>query len=95
MIQESKEPVNLFDSHKQLQDIIDTNHPLVQLADSIDWESIEEELSEAYPSTTGHPNKFHVTNPQKPDYKGITANNCYNKTTKKQYLHYKNLAVSE
>jgi len=57
MIQESKEPVNLFDSHKQLQDIIDTNHPLVQLADSIDWESIEEELSEAYPSTTGHPNK--------------------------------------
>jgi IS5 family transposase len=57
MIQESKEPVNLFDSHKQLQNIIDTNHPLVQLADSIDWESIEEELSEAYPSATGHPNK--------------------------------------
>jgi IS5 family transposase len=57
MIQESKEPVNLFDSHKQLKDIIDTNHPLVQLADSIDWESIEKELSKAYPSTTGHPNK--------------------------------------
>jgi len=57
MIQESKPPVNLFDSHKQLQDIIDSNHPLVQLADSIDWESIEEELSSAYPSKTGHPNK--------------------------------------
>ncbi len=57
MIQESNEPINLFDSHKQLRDIIDTNHPLVQLADSIDWGSIEEELKEAYPSTTGHPNK--------------------------------------
>ena len=41
MVQESKPLVNLFDSHKQLQDIIDTNHPLVKLADSIDWESIE------------------------------------------------------
>ena len=57
MVQESKAPVNLFDSHKQLRDIIDTNHPLVKLADSIDWESIEEELKEAYPSNTGHPNK--------------------------------------
>ena len=57
MIQESKKPVNLFESHKQLHDIIDNNHPLVQLADSIDWQSIEEELSQAYPSTTGHPNK--------------------------------------
>jgi IS5 family transposase len=57
MVQESKQPVTLFDSHKQLHDIIDANHPLVQLANSIDWESIEEELSEAYPSTTGHPNK--------------------------------------
>jgi len=36
-----------------------------------------------------------MTNPQKPDYKGIKANNCYNKTTKKRYLHYKNLVVSE
>jgi len=57
MVQESKAPVNLFDSHKQLRDIIDANHPLVKLADSIDWESIEEELKEAYPSNTGHPNK--------------------------------------
>ena len=57
MIQESKPPVNLFDSHKQLQDIIDINHPLVKLADSIDWESIEAELSSAFPSKTGHPNK--------------------------------------
>ncbi len=57
MIQESKPPVNLFDSHKQLQDIIDTNHPLVKLVDSIDWESIEKELSLAFPSKTGHPNK--------------------------------------
>ena len=57
MIQESKPPVTLFESHKQLQDIIDSNHPLVQLADSIDWNSIEEELSSAFPSNTGHPNK--------------------------------------
>ena len=51
MIQESEPPVTLFESHKQLQDIIDSNHPLVQLADSIDWNSIEEELSLAFPST--------------------------------------------
>jgi len=57
MIQEKQETVTLFDSHKQLRDIIDENHPLVKLADSIDWESIEEDLSGAYPSTTGHPNK--------------------------------------
>jgi IS5 family transposase len=57
MIQENRDSVTLFDSHKQLKDIIDTNHPLAQLADSIDWESIEKELSKAYPSTTGHPNK--------------------------------------
>jgi len=57
MVQESKPLVNLFDSHKQLQDIIDTNHPLVKLADSIDWESIEKALSSAFPSKTGHPNK--------------------------------------
>ena len=49
--------ITLFDSHKQLADIIDEHHPLVQLADSIDWEAIEEDLSEAYPSTTGHSNK--------------------------------------
>jgi len=40
-----------------LSEIIDANHPLVKLAESIDWESIEEDLSEAYPSVTGHPNK--------------------------------------
>ncbi len=57
MIQENPKEITLFDSHKQLADIIDENHPLVQLADSIDWESIEEDLAEAYPSTTGHPNK--------------------------------------
>jgi len=57
MIQENRDSVTLFDSHKQLKDIIDINHPLAQLADSIDWESIEEELKSAYPSTTGHPNK--------------------------------------
>ena len=57
MIQESPRPVNLFDSHKQLRDIIDNNHPLVKLADSIDWQSIEEDMVTAYPSTTGHPNK--------------------------------------
>jgi len=57
MIQESKKPVNLFENHKQLHDIIDHNHPLVKLTDSIDWQSIEEDLSQAYPSSTGHPNK--------------------------------------
>ncbi len=44
MVSESKQPVNLFDSHKQLRDIVDANHPLVRLADSIDWARIEEEL---------------------------------------------------
>jgi len=57
MVQETQASVNLFDHHKQLRDIIDANHPLVKLADSIDWERIEEELKEAYPSNTGHPNK--------------------------------------
>jgi len=57
MIQERQENVTLFDHHKQLSDIIDANHPLVKLADSIDWNSIEEDLAQAYPSTTGHPNK--------------------------------------
>ena len=57
MVQESREPVSLFESHRQLSEIIDSDHPLVKLADAIDWESIEEELKEAYPSTTGHPNK--------------------------------------
>jgi IS5 family transposase len=56
MVQEKRE-VNLFESHKMLREIIDANHPLVKLAESIDWESIEEDLSEAYPSVTGHPNK--------------------------------------
>ncbi len=57
MVQEKQKEVTLFNTHKQLIDIINTNHPLVQLADSIDWKSIEEELSIIYPSTTGHPNK--------------------------------------
>jgi len=57
MIQEKQEKVTLFDHHKQLRDIVDANHPLVKLADSIDWNSIEEDLAQAYPSTTGHPNK--------------------------------------
>ncbi len=56
MVQESKACVTLFESHKQLQDIIDMNHPLVKLADSIDWESIEEELTKPYPFyLPGHP----------------------------------------
>ncbi len=57
MIQEKPKEVTLFDSHKQLKEIIDEQHPLIKLADSIDWASIEEELSAAFPSTTGHPNK--------------------------------------
>jgi len=57
MIEESKKHITLFESGKQLSDIIDFNHPLVHLADSIDWDAIEEELSQAYPATTGHPNK--------------------------------------
>ena len=40
MVQESKPPITLFDSHKQLEDIIDIEHPLVKLVDSIDWKSI-------------------------------------------------------
>ena len=57
MVQESQKEVDLFTCQKRLEDIIDTNHPLVKLADSIDWESIEKELSTAYPSQTGRPNK--------------------------------------
>jgi IS5 family transposase len=57
MVQESREEVNLFEHHRLLRDLIDMEHPLVKLAESIDWESLEEELKEAYPSTTGHPNK--------------------------------------
>ncbi len=44
MLQEKPKDVTLLDSHKQL-------------SDSIDWQSIEEELAEAYPATTGNPNK--------------------------------------
>ncbi len=57
MIQEKQEEVDLFNHKKRLEDIVDKNHPLVKLADSIDWEAIEKDLSEAYPSTTGRPNK--------------------------------------
>ncbi len=57
MIQETSKPITLFNSHKQLSQIIDINHPLVKLSDSIDWEAIEEDLKDAYPSKTGHPNK--------------------------------------
>lgn len=57
MIVEKQTDVNLFNSQKQLVDIIDLEHPLVKLSDSIDWESIENDLKEAYTSTTGHPAK--------------------------------------
>ena len=57
MIQEEYEDSNLFNHQKLLKDIIDLEHPLVKLADSIDWKSMEEELSSAFPSKTGHPNK--------------------------------------
>lgn len=57
MIQEKPTEITLFNSHKQLVDIIDINHPLVVLANSIDWEEIEKEFLDAYPSKTGHPNK--------------------------------------
>jgi len=57
MVTQPNQPITLFESHRQLSDIIDANHPLVKLADSIDWQSIEEELQAIYPSTTGHPNK--------------------------------------
>jgi len=57
MIQEKPTEITLFNSHKQLVDIIDTNHPLVVLANSINWEAIEQEFLDAYPSKTGHPNK--------------------------------------
>ena len=57
MVTQPNKPITLFESHKQLGDIIDPNHPLVKLAESIDWQSIEEDFSTLYPSTTGHPNK--------------------------------------
>ena len=57
MVQESRGEATLFEHHRLLRDLIDLEHPLVKLAESIDWESLEKELQEAYPSTTGHPNK--------------------------------------
>jgi len=57
MIEEKRERSNLLNYQRRLVDIIDFNHPLVKLANSIDWKAIEEELKEAYPSKTGHPNK--------------------------------------
>jgi IS5 family transposase len=57
MIEEKREESNLFNYQRRLVDIIDLEHPLVKLADSIDWKAIEDELKEAYPSKTGHPNK--------------------------------------
>jgi hypothetical protein len=49
MVQESREEVTLFNHHRLLRNLIDPEHPLVKLAESIDWESLEEELKEAYP----------------------------------------------
>ena len=57
MVQECRGEATLFEHHRLLRDFIDMEHPLVKLAGRIDWESFEEELKEAYPSTTGHPNK--------------------------------------
>lgn len=57
MIVEKQKEINLFNHQKLITDIIDLKHPLVQLSNSIDWESIEKELEVAYPSTTGHPAK--------------------------------------
>ena len=57
MIVEKQKEIDLFNHQKQLLDIVDINHPLVKLSNSIDWLSIGEDLKEAYPSTTGHPAK--------------------------------------
>ena len=57
MVEEKKKEIDLFNSGKQLVDMIDNSHPLVKLSDSIDWESIEKDLRQAYTSTVGHPNK--------------------------------------
>lgn len=57
MIEEKATHINLFNSNKQLEDIIDKNHPLVKLSHSINWDEIKEDLKEAYRSTTGHPCK--------------------------------------
>ncbi len=53
MIQEKPKKVTLFDSHKQLKEIIDEQHPLIKLADSIECVVIDSTVQEkniAYPT---------------------------------------------
>lgn len=57
MIVEKQTKVNLLNHQKKIIDIIDLNHPLVQLSNSLDWESIQLDFKEIYKSTTGHPAK--------------------------------------
>ena len=40
--------MNLFDSHKQLDDMIHFNHSLIQLSASIDWEGIKDEFATSH-----------------------------------------------
>lgn len=53
MIVEKQTKVNLLNHQKKIIDIIDLNHPLVQLSNSLDWESIQLDFKEIYKSTTG------------------------------------------
>ena len=50
MVEEQRGDISLLDSGRQLLDILDMQHPLIALSDSIDWESIQQYLSKAYPS---------------------------------------------
>ena len=39
----------------RLEDLLDMSHPIVQLADLIDWESVERDYADHFPSHTGRP----------------------------------------
>ena len=39
----------------RLEDLLDMSHPIVQLADLIDWEAVECDYADHFPSHTGRP----------------------------------------
>ena len=59
VVEEQRGDIALLDSGKQLIDILDMEHPLIALSDSIDWESIQQDLSEG----PIHSRQADLTNP--------------------------------
>lgn len=48
MILEKQKELNLLNHQTKITDIINSNHPLVQLSNSLDWESIQLDFKEVY-----------------------------------------------